>query len=114
MNYFIFDLDNTLFNIKNNIIRNTVSGELLESLNSKYHRKSDDILQNDFSSTSKEIDNECESSLMPEQLNNDYDKDWYQNIDDNIKYFDDKNEDPNSSIEYFWEVIQIGVKEMTH
>ena len=83
--------------------------ELLESLNSKYHRKSDDILQNDFSSTSKEIDNECESSLMPEQLNNDYDKDWYQNIDDNIKYFDDKNEDPNSSIEYFWEVIQCTV-----
>lgn len=35
MNYFIFDLDNTLFNIKNNIISNTVSCELLESLNQK-------------------------------------------------------------------------------
>lgn len=35
MNYFIFDLDNTLFNIKNNIINNTVSSKLLESLNKK-------------------------------------------------------------------------------
>jgi len=35
MNYFIFDLDNTLFNIKNNIITNNVSEKLLESLKKK-------------------------------------------------------------------------------
>ena len=35
MNYFIFDLDNTLFNIKNNIIKNNVSSDLLKKLKTK-------------------------------------------------------------------------------